>query len=73
MLGFGKLGSHNHFSHVQRELAVRFAAAGHQLVPHVIDELPTAWVCRRATRLAELVAQTATDRAPIHLLGHSTG
>src|SRR5215212_3305443 len=73
MFGFGRLGSYNYFAHVQRELAVRFAAAGHELVPHVIDDLPTASVRRRATRLAELVAQTATDDAPIHLLGHSTG
>ncbi|MGE0395791.1 MAG: esterase/lipase family protein [Kofleriaceae bacterium] len=73
MFGFGQLGSYNYFAHVQRELALRFTAAGHELVPHVIDELPTASVCRRAVRLAELVAQTAGDRAPIHLLGHSTG
>lgn len=73
MFGFGRLGSYNYFAHVQRELAVRFAAGGHELVPHVIDDLPTASVRRRATRLAELVSQTATDDAPIHLLGHSTG
>lgn len=73
MFGFGRLGSYNYFAHVERELGVRFAAAGHELVPHVIEDLPTASVRRRATRLAELVAQTATDDAPIHLLGHSTG
>lgn len=73
MFGFGRLGSYNYFAHVQRELGLRFAAAGHELVPHVIEDLPTASVRRRATRLAELVAQTATDDAPIHLLGHSTG
>lgn len=73
MFGFGRLGSYNYFAHVQRELGARFATAGHELVPHVIEDLPTASVRRRATRLAELVAQTATDGAPIHLLGHSTG
>jgi triacylglycerol lipase len=73
MFGFGRLGSYNYFAHVERELGLRFAAAGHELVPHVIDDLPTASVRRRATRLAELVGQTATDDAPIHLLGHSTG
>ena len=73
MFGFGRLGSYNYFAHVQRELGVRFEAAGHELVPHVIEDLPTASVRRRATRLAELVAQTATGDAPIHLLGHSTG
>src|SRR3569623_146556 len=73
MFGFGRLGSYNYFAHVQRELAVRFAAVGHERVPHVSDDLPTASVRRRATRLAELVAQTATDDAPFHLLGQSNG
>ncbi|MBA2538990.1 MAG: hypothetical protein H0V17_05090, partial [Deltaproteobacteria bacterium] len=73
MFGFGRLGSYNYFAHVERELGVRFAAAGHELVPHIIEELPTASIRRRASRLAELVSQTATDDAPIHLLGHSTG
>ncbi len=73
MFGFGRLGSYNYFAHVERELGLRFAAAGHELVPHVIEDLPTASVRRRATRLGELVATTATDDAPIHLLGHSTG
>lgn len=73
MFGFGRLGSYNYFAHVERELGARFAAAGHELVPHVIEDLPTASVRRRATRLAELVGQTATDDGPIHLLGHSTG
>ncbi len=73
MFGFGRLGSYNYFAHVERELGARFAAAGHELVPHVIDDLPTASVRRRAIRLAELVGKTATEDAPIHLLGHSTG
>jgi triacylglycerol lipase len=73
MFGFGRLGSYNYFVHVERELALRFAAAGHELVAHVIDDLPTASIRRRATRLAETVARTALDDAPIHLLGHSTG
>ena len=73
MFGFGRLGAYNYFEHVERELTARFAAAGHELIPHVIDELPTASMRRRATRLAELVTQTAGAEAPIHLLGHSTG
>ncbi len=73
MFGFGRLGSYNYFAHVQRELTQRFEAAGHELVPHVIDDLPTASVRRRAARLAELVAHTSSGDAPIHLLGHSTG
>ncbi|MFT3699247.1 MAG: hypothetical protein QM831_39230 [Kofleriaceae bacterium] len=72
MFGFGTLGSFNYFQHVERELTARFAKAGHELVPHVISDLPTASIRRRAVRLAEIIEQTATD-GPIHLLGHSTG
>jgi triacylglycerol lipase len=72
MFGFGRLGSYNYFSHVERELTARFAAAGHELVAHVIDVLPTASIRRRATRLAEVITETGGDE-PIHLLGHSTG
>jgi hypothetical protein len=73
MFGFGRLGSYNYFAHVERELTARFAAAGHELVAHVLDELPTASIRRRSTRLAEVVAHTSGTREPIHLLGHSTG
>lgn len=72
MFGFGRLGSYNYFTHVERELAARFAGAGRELAVHVIDELPTASIRRRATRLAEIVSQTSGEE-PIHLLGHSTG
>ena len=72
LFGFGRLGSYDYFAHVERELGERFAAAGHELVAHVIQELPTASIRRRATRLAEIVAQTS-GAEPIHLLGHSTG
>ena len=73
MFGFGRLGSYNYFAHVERELGARFAAAGHELIAHVIDDLPTASIRRRATRLAEVVTRTASPDGPIHLLGHSTG
>jgi hypothetical protein len=72
MFGFGRLGSYNYFAHVERALVARFAAAGHALVVHVIEDLPTASIRRRATRLAEIVTQTSADE-PVHLLGHSTG
>ena len=72
MFGFGRLGSYTYFAHVERALAARFAAAGHELVPHVIEDLPTASIRRRATRLAEIIAQTSGSD-PLHLLGHSTG
>ncbi|MDQ3336032.1 MAG: hypothetical protein M4D80_12760 [Myxococcota bacterium] len=73
MFGFGRLGSYNYFAHVERELTARFAAAGQSLVAHVIEDLPTASIRRRATRLAETVATTASPSGVIHLLGHSTG
>ncbi|MBA3459850.1 MAG: hypothetical protein H0T46_07805 [Deltaproteobacteria bacterium] len=73
MFGFGKLGSYTYFAHVERELTARFAAAGHELVAHVIEDLPTASIRRRSTRLAETVRRTATGTDAIHLLGHSTG
>ncbi len=73
MFGFGRLGSYNYFAHVERELTARFAAAGEELVAHVLDELPTASVRRRCVRLAEVVSRTAGARDAIHLLGHSTG
>ncbi len=72
MFGFGRLGSYNYFAHVERELCARFAAAGHPLTVHVIEDLPTASIRRRATRLAEVVTRTSHD-GRIHLLGHSTG
>lgn len=72
MFGFGRLGSYNYFAHVERELIARFATAGHELVAHVIEDLPTASIRRRANRLAEIVARTSSSD-PIHLLGHSTG
>ncbi len=73
MFGFGRLGSYNYFAHVQRELTARFAAAGHELHAHVVEDLPTASIRRRSTRLAEVVTQTGGQADVIHLLGHSTG
>lgn len=73
MFGFGRLGSYDYFAHVERELTVRFAAAGQELCAHVLDELPTASIRRRSTRLAEVVSRTAGPRDAIHLLGHSSG
>lgn len=72
MFGFGRLGSYNYFAHVEKALARRFADAGHELVAHVISDLPTASIRRRAARLAQIVTQTSAGE-PIHLLGHSTG
>lgn len=77
MFGFGKLATYSYFAHVENALKQRFSDAGHTLVTHVVDVAPTASIRRRAIRLAELVAKTASEEGeedgPIHLLGHSTG
>lgn len=74
MFGFGHLASYDYFAHVERALVGRFAGAGKRLETHVVDVSPTASIRRRAVRLAELVAKTASDgEGAIHLLGHSTG
>ncbi|MDB4933197.1 MAG: Lipase precursor [Labilithrix sp.] len=74
MFGFGRLATYDYFAHVERALVKRFADAGKELEPHVVDVSPTASIRRRAVRLAELVSKTADDgEGTIHLLGHSTG
>ena len=74
MFGFGQLATYDYFAHVERALEERFEDAGDELEAHVVDVPPTASMRRRAARLAELVAATsAAAKAPIHLLGHSTG
>ncbi|CAN5752536.1 hypothetical protein BH11MYX2_BH11MYX2_19060 [soil metagenome] len=72
MFGFGRLGSYSYFAHVERELTKRFSDAGHELVVHVIEDLPTASIRRRANRLADIVSRTSGE-GHIHLVGHSTG
>ena len=73
MFGFTRLASYDYFSHVERALAARFAKEGLAIEAHGSDVLPTASVRRRAARLAEQIARTATGDGTIHLLGHSTG
>ncbi len=73
MFGFTRLASYDYFAHVERALGARFQRAGLELEAHVSDVLPTASVRRRAGKLAEFIARTATGTGPIHLLGHSTG
>lgn len=71
--GFPRLASLHYFAHVERALGARFRDAGLRLDARVVDVPPTASLRRRAAKLAELVAGTAGDEGPIHLLGHSTG
>jgi hypothetical protein len=71
--GFGKIGSYDYFSHVEKALVARLNASGDEAVTSVLDVPPTASIRRRAGRLAELVSTTAGDDGPVHLIGHSTG
>ncbi len=73
MFGFTRLASYDYFAHVGRALGARFEHAGHELETHVSEVPPTASLRRRAVRLGDLIASTAGDDGPIHLLGHSTG
>lgn len=73
MFGFARLASYDYFTHVEAALAARFRRAGESAAAHVVDVLPTASVRGRAAKLAEVIAETAEGKGPIHLLGHSTG
>jgi len=77
MFGFGRLGSYDYFTHLERALVARIRAGGDEADTYVVQVAPTASIRRRAVKLAELVASTCdsggdTD-GPIHLIGHSTG
>lgn len=76
MFGFGRLASYDYFVHLERALAERLRALGHETETHVVDVAPTASIRRRALKLAGAVASTCggpAERGPIHLIGHSTG
>ena len=46
---------------------------GLEVSVHYVRTLPTASLRRRATRLLEVMAETASGDGPIHLIGHSSG
>ena len=73
MFGFTRLASYDYFAHVDRALRARFEHAGHEIETFVSEVPPTASLRRRAVKLGELIASTAGEDGPIHLLGHSTG
>jgi hypothetical protein len=76
MFGFGRLASYDYFVHLERALVERLRLLGDEAATHVVNVAPTASIRRRAVKLAEVVASTcggATERGPIHLIGHSTG
>ncbi|MCB9678946.1 MAG: hypothetical protein H6737_27845 [Alphaproteobacteria bacterium] len=71
--GFANLGDLRYFGHVHRLLGERFAAAGVEASIHEVPTRPTASLKRRAQRLHETIAATATPGDTIHLVGHSSG
>ena len=74
MFGFARLASFEYFEHVVRAFEERFRSAGRPLEVHVVELHPTSSVRRRAAKLARMVlATSAGDEGPIHLVGHSTG
>jgi hypothetical protein len=74
MFGFARLASFEYFEHVVRAFEERFRLHGKPLEVHVVEVHPTASVRRRAAKLARMVlATSAGDSGPIHLVGHSTG
>jgi len=74
MFGFARLASFEYFEHLVVALEERFRQRGRVAVVHVCDVHPTASVCRRAAKLAHMIASTADDDGgPIHIIGHSTG
>lgn len=73
LFGFGKLADYDYFEHLEHALGERFEAAGKRLAMEVVPAPPTASIPLRTAILAQRVHETAGDRDPIHLLGHSTG
>jgi len=74
MFGFARLASFEYFEHVVRAVEERFRSRGRPVEVHVVEVHPTASVRRRAAKLARMVlATSAGDDGPVHLMGHSTG
>jgi hypothetical protein len=74
MFGFARLASLSYFEHMVLAFEERFRSAGRPVEVHVVELHPTSSVRRRAAKLARMVlATSAGDDGPIHLVGHSTG
>ncbi len=74
MFGFAQLASFEYFEHVVRAVEERFRSHGRPVEVYVVEVHPTASVRRRAAKLARMVmATSAGDCGPIHVVGHSTG
>lgn len=71
--GFAAFGSFAYFAHVRDHLEGWCARRGQSVVVHDAPTYPTKSLRHRATRLVEIVAETATGEGPIYFVGHSTG
>jgi triacylglycerol esterase/lipase EstA (alpha/beta hydrolase family) len=71
--GFETLGELAYFGHVVPLLEAACAEQGLDAAVHVVATEPTSSLPRRAARLLAVIAETAGDDGPIHLVGHSSG
>jgi triacylglycerol lipase len=72
--GFANLGRLTYFGHVRPSLMQGAAQRRIQARVHAVKTRPTASLAKRAARLAETIAATATGgTGPIHVIGHSSG
>jgi triacylglycerol lipase len=73
LFGFAKLAGYDYFNHLRRGIEQRYADAGIAVVCEDVPAPPTSSLRYRSRVLAGTVARTASDNAPIHIVGHSTG
>jgi hypothetical protein len=73
LFGFAKLAGYDYFNHLRRGIERRFADAGVPVVCEDVPAPPTSSLRYRSRVLAGTVARTASDRGPVHIVGHSTG
>jgi hypothetical protein len=72
--GFANLGDFAYFGHVREFLLRHMRRHGISGDVRVVQTYPTASLFRRASRVAETVAElTETDDGVVHLIGHSSG
>ena len=71
--GFASLGDLAYFGHVVPFLEVACAERGIPISVRAVPTEPTSSLPRRAAHLFQVIAATAGDAGPIHLVGHSSG
>lgn len=72
--GFANLGDFAYFAHVRDFLQTYLRQRGLDGEVRVVQTYPTASLARRATRVAETIAElTDGDDGDVHLIGHSSG